>query len=153
MYSTLRFRIKTSQETKKLLLIYETIYHQEIGNLLNQLHHGIYKFKNMKFDSNVCPNMHWFLYKQALKKLHAEQNNKEYHYSRSSSWIKGTYMLKSDVLLLFFGCSFPIEALSLNLVMNEQELMQLQNGEIIRIDLVHDERFWFANFIVKYSKE
>ena len=153
MYMTLRVRLKMSKEIKGYLTTYERLFHEEIIDLSKQLENGLIRMNMLMFHSYFHPALRWQLYQLARKQHQANCSGKTFCYSRSSSWKDQSFEIIDDNLYLNFGSSFYIQNVSIKLIVNEKELNHLRNGKLIRIDLVHDEKYWFANFIIKYFKE
>lgn len=153
MYMTLKLRFKMNRETKKYLLAYETAYHNEILKLSNQLRKGERQIQKLNFSTYFHPDARWQLYKLALKYEQADRCQRKICYSRSSSWGGKAFRIMNNKINLFFGISFPVEMLAITIYANELELNRLQKGKLIRVDIVHDEKFWFGNFIIKYKDE
>lgn len=150
MYFTQKVRIKLTKEEKQLLFLYECIYHQQIDHIVNQMN----KLKKVSysyicFDENIHSTSRWLLYKLAHKKYDALKENRHFQYERSSSWSPTSFLYQYGKLRLKFGKTFKKQDCVLFLSFTEFEKSILEENRMVRMDIVHDEIYWFANFTLE----
>lgn len=147
MYYTLKIRMIINERQKDILQEYENIYHEQLNRMIHYMNvTGNVMMKNMMFTKVIVKQNEWQLYRIALKYYQTLRCKGNYHYGRSSTWSQGAYIFKEQYLILMFGSKFQVNELRIRLSMNEKEIKLLNLGKISRLDIVHDEKFWFVNF-------
>lgn len=153
MYYTFKIRIKMNEKSKKLLSEYEQIYHDQISLLVTYMTEtGQVTYKGLRFMPQIANTNHWLLYQTALKAYRAKRTHKTYQNHKSSSWQKGSFTYCDGMLLLKFGGGFEISEIILPLSLMNNEEKKLTGRNILRADLVHDEKFWFVNFLLSINE-
>lgn len=154
MYYTKKIRIKTNKQQKEDLLAYERIYHKEIHKITLLLcrENKFIKFENDLIDNQIADGSKWYIFQFA--KMHKLQNKKgkKSCYGRSSTWHPTSFKIKDNFLHLYFGCDFPINQDSYELRPIENIQEDLSSLKILRLDIVHDERYFYANFLVSTNE-
>lgn len=154
MYYTKKIRIKTNKQQKEDLLAYERVYHREIHKITSLLcrENRFTKFENDLIDNRIADGSKWYIFQFA--KMHKLQNKKgrKASYGRSSTWHPTSFRIIDNYLYLYFGDDFSIsqDAYELRPIDNKQE--NLSSLKILRLDIVHDERYFYANFLVSTNE-
>lgn len=150
MYTTIKVRLKLSAHAKQYLKQYEGIFQSEIQNITERMKlTKKISFRQQQIDRKIERYSQWNLYQLALRNYHAQENKKIFQYQRSSTWNTKSFYYYEGTLILYFGSAFPLPQLVLPLSMIKKEDEWLRIGRIIRLDIAHDEKFWYANFIVQ----
>lgn len=151
MYRTIKIRLKATKAQKEHLFTYEAEYHQQLVSLVAQMRTHPYnvKFKDISIAESIAVHSRWTLYQLALKMHNREKEQKRTGYGKSSTWSPRSFTINKDRLTLHYGKQFSHRKDTVTLKPLATELLQLEEHEIIRMDLVHDEYFWYANFLVR----
>lgn len=149
MYFTKKIRIRIKEKEKKILLEYEQIYMHQLQDLVKQMEEGhSLRLSQMAYFHEVPIACRWQLYQLARKQYFAKKHKKDFQYHRSSTWSIKSFHYEGNKLSLFMRD----QDLHLILSISSFEIDLLNTCRIARLDIVHDERYWFANFTV-YLKE
>lgn len=152
MYKTIKIRLQLSEEQKEHLLKYEAVFHKEI-NRINILFTTCYlhNFKNIQITNKIEKHTHWILYQIALCKFKQLHMGKKFTYGKSSTWSPYTAKVNKNMLELYYGDDWPFFKHELKMKVEEYQIQLLVESKVIRIDIIHDEKFWFANFLIKIN--
>lgn len=150
MYRTLKIRVKTTSIQKSHLREYEKMYYKELDNLILQFqkHPARTKFRDTLISESIEAHSHWTLYQIGVKMYRRKNENKKASYGKSSSWHPRSIHVHNDKLTLHYGKAFAHRQDTLWMKPEYTELLQLKMHTIVRMDLVHDETFWYANFLI-----
>lgn len=151
MYRTIKIRMKLLEEQKTQLLMYEERCELQTLAIIKQFYssHSEINFKNVKFENHIHKRNRWYLYQQALKRYRIILRNGKYTHTISSTWAPSSFAILHNNLYLNFGSSFIIKNIECKLVIEDKQEQELLENKIIHIDIVHDEKFWYANFVIK----
>lgn len=154
MYRTIKIRIRLSIYQKDYLLKYETIYHNEINKIYNlfSISKRPLPIKKINITDNIKEQSHWALYQIALYKYKRNLEGKQYTYQKSSTWSPLNAVVLNSVLIISYGDLFPISRDALMMCINDKQLATIGTNRIVRIDLVHDEMFWYVNYLIKIEE-
>lgn len=155
MYKTIKIRVHTTKEQKHHLYQYEEVYHKELDALCHQLHqHPTQsRYRQLSFTNQIHPGNRWLLYQQARHRYQREIEGKTTCFHKSSSWHPSACKIKQDTVQLIYGPAFAYRQDTVILCPKDKELLYLQLYKVIRIDLMHDEMFWYANFLVNIPED
>lgn len=155
MYQTIKIRLRLSINQLAHLQSYEAIYHEQIQNLLTQFraHPTTLGISSLYFDSSINTYSQWTVYQIALRLYRGELCKKTFLYQRSSSWSPQSFHIEGGNLTLHYGGTFLQLSDSVILCPLDDQLHKLKENRVIRMDLIHDEKFWFANFLVYKNDE
>ncbi|MGX8850968.1 hypothetical protein [Amedibacillus sp. YH-ame10] len=143
MYFTKKIRIRMKEEEKRILLEYEQTYMDQLQDLVKQMEEGhSHRLSQMAYFHEVPIACRWQLYQFARKQYFAIKNKKDFQYHRSSTWSTKAFHYEGDMLSLFMRH----QDLHLKLSISTFEMDLLNTCRIVRLDIVHDEKFWYANF-------
>lgn len=153
MYRTIKVRLKATKAQKEHLLAYEEVYHTDLESLIQQLHKhpSSIRFADLHFSEAIEVHSRWMLYQTALKMFNRQQLHKKTSYGKSSTWAPRSFQIKSNHLTLLYGRRFPHRQDTLLMKPLSTELLSLEEHTIIHMDLVHDEFFWYANFLIRIA--
>lgn len=151
MYKTIKLRLKATKNQKEHLLVYEETFHMELDSLIRQMHKHPNKirFMDLCISDSIEAHSRWFLYQSALKAFKREKDHKKTVYGKSSTWSPRSISIKHNHLTLFYGKQFQHKRDTLIMKPLSSELLLLEEHVLIRMDLVHDEFFWYANFLIQ----
>lgn len=154
MYKTIKIRLKLTEKQKSHLLAYEKNFHDELSRITKLISHRLHhNFRSIKITNEIGRYSHWFLYQSALHKYEQESKGKVSNYGKSSTWSPLNAKIKENTLVIHYGESFPVSKDELILKAENKQLYYVISNEIIRIDLVHDEKFWFANCLIRLNEK
>ena len=153
MYRTIKIRLHATKEQKEHLLAYEEVYHTDLQDLIHQLHKhpSSIRYADLCFSDAIEVHSRWLLYQTALKMFNRQLAHKKTSYWKSRTWGPRSFQIKSSRLTLHYGRQFSHRKDTLLMKPLSQELLSLQEHTIIRMDLVHDEFFWYANFLIRIA--
>lgn len=151
MYRTIKVRIKMNDVEKQYVEVYETIFKEEIKHCIIQMQECPLdiRFKTMQFSSLINKSNYWIIYKLALHMHRCISVGKSCHYGKSSSWSPKTIKMGINQLILLYGKDFPIKKSTITLMPLTDELVKIKSNKLIRIDLIHKDKFWYANFLIQ----
>lgn len=150
MYYTLQLRLKTEKSEREVLSRYEAEYVKELERLIKRmkrlkLHHP-YRFYD--YSQQIPKASSWALYQIADKIAIAQKEQRQGSYSRSGTWSPADYHITNDLLHLTFGEAFLPKEGIYHLAIDKQSERRLHQGKQLRLDLTHDEHFWYCNILI-----
>lgn len=150
MYFTLQLRLRIDEEDRKELKMFEMVYLEELQQLISHmerlsLHHP---FSFYTYSERIHKASHWAMYQIADKIAIAHKEKRQGSYARSGTWSPASYKIQNAMLYLQFGEQFQTAMGKYPLAMDEHQERLLRQGKHLRLDLTHDEYFWFCNIVI-----
>lgn len=151
MYKTIKLRIRTDREIKRILLAYEEIYH---STLRKYVYHMISEGKQTQYESKrihraIPRESKWHLYQAACSRYAYFLKHQDWEFHKSSVWGQRNFTITQETLILYFGKGFIVEQLVLRWACEKVEWEKVKEGHICRMDIVHDAQYWFANILIQ----
>lgn len=147
MYITVKLSLNLNEHQKHCLNWYEKIYHDEIkriaGIFEKEGHCYEYLYKNIS--NHISFNSKHLVLDYAKKEYRRHCGIKNNRPIRCSScWSNSSYHLIDDLLQLELGLLEHKTLLSLPFYPNEQPLKQLARGNMMNLELVEKNNYWYA---------
>lgn len=155
MYYTLQIRLKLSKQQRKELTKFETIYNEDLNRIVTQMDTTTrcYPYSYYHYAEEIHDKSCWSLYQMAVRMSKAHVEKRKASYNRSGTWATASYEITNDLLVLKFGKSFVIEKGCYILAMDKNQQRRLLEGKQRRLDLVHDEAYWYCNILMQIDEK
>lgn len=149
MYKTLKVRIDADAEIKSKLLEYELLYHRALQHYVGVM---IRRKKQVKFFQHsilytIAKHSQYLLYKEACRRYAYFARHGCWEFTRSSIWSAQDVTLMHRCVILYFPDIFAMRMLKLPIACETEEWKVLDHQRIVRIDIVHDDSYWFCNIV------
>ena len=60
--------------------------------------------------------------------------------------------MEMNHMILLYGEDFPIKCSTLKLMPLTDELVEIKTNKLIRVDLIHKDNLWYANFLIQIQE-
>lgn len=150
MYKTRKLHIRISKEQAHMLRCYEDMYYKEIEKICDEMakHKKIIPIRYLIFSECIHPANTWYLYNIAKQQYLHHRDKKG---MLSSRWHPSTFLLDHNQLVINLSKQ-ELNPFVIN--MNpEDTLKHTEIKHIVRLDIIYDAPFWFANFLIHYKEE
>lgn len=150
MYLTIKVILDVTEEQAEVLLRYEKRFYSEIVRVCSVFENEgrVFEYPYKYINSEIAFHSKRNIIQFARKMFQQKIKDKIFWIRKSSVWNAKSFHIQDDYLDLEFGRGFYPHTLHIKLHMHDFQRKRLNQGEIIRMDIIRGERRWFASFII-----
>lgn len=149
MYKTLKVRIDAEANVKSFLLQYEMVYHRALNHYVNVMikRKKVVKYFIHSLLHSIAKHSRYLLYKEACRRYVYYEKHGTWQFIKSSIWGSEDVILDERKVILCFPNIFAYQTMVLNIACEKDEWDIIKEKRIVRIDILHDESYWFCNIV------
>lgn len=150
MYLTLKVPLYATEHEKKVMESYGVIFHQELETIINYFNAmNRIVFYPYKWLHNTIS----FYSKSDVIRLaeifyEKRKQNVKARYKPLFSLLSRSYIVKQNLIILFFGKAFHPECLNISIALSEQQIDRLKNADFVKLDIRKMQDKYVARIII-----
>ena len=150
MYKTRKIHILVTKEQADRLKEYKRMYDHAIESAYDQMmkSNKVIPFRFIQWDDHIHSANVWYIYGLAKQRYFHPKAKKR---TLSSRWHPSAFQLHHTKIILQFSNTISDQLI---VFFHERDTLRHEDiKHIIRLDIIYDAPFWFANFLIHYSDE